>query len=74
VVSQGFRLPAFPQVEPHPHRPQEIIQALFPDLHRTERRIPRASLARSGHRLDIFNHHIGEGEHLPELCHHARFG
>ena len=47
---------------------------VFPYLHRAERRIPLASLARPGHRLDIFNHHIGEGEHPPELRHHARFG
>jgi hypothetical protein len=58
LVPECFGLPAFPQMKCHPQSSQEIIPMSFPDLHRTESRIPSAPLAGSGLCLDIFYYHV----------------
>src|SRR5438128_1957735 len=74
AVSQFLRFPSLPRVNHQPLPSQKPVQVLLADLHRAKRAVPLASLARSGRRLHVLHHHIGERYDLLEVCDHPRFG
>jgi hypothetical protein len=75
LVSEGFGLPAFSQMQGQPHLAEKPIQVVLAHLNRTKGHVPLPAFrALAGHRLDIFHDHIRQWKNGTKMLDDARFG